>query len=145
MNTLEKLLSDIETEKSNLEMRAEKLRNLPIEELEAAFPEGSFSHFIGNTYSFILPLRFELIEQFKKFVATKEGWDLWGERQHVWGEKSGGIFMYLRVNGSSILDIDFRTEKTGTTCIIQQIGFEQKPVFELICGDGAKENTFGAA
>jgi len=142
-STLEKLLQDIEDEKENLNLRISRLKSLPIEELETAFPEGFFSHYIGNFYSFSLPMRFELVAEFKKYVENREGWKLSGERQHVWDEKNAGYFCYLYFDDNgNYLDIDFRTNRIGATCIIQQIGVEEKPVFEMVCADGAKEKTF---
>ena len=72
-------------------------------------------------------------------------WKIKSEWQTVWDNGRGGHFISMRNPDYVYLDIDFRVEVEGATCVVKQIGFEQKPVYEITCADGAQENTFGDA
>jgi len=145
MKTIEILLAEIENEKKRLDDRAKVLQEYPIEKLEAAFPAGVFAHYSGQAYKFSLPMSFELIAQFKEFIKVEmPEWKFSNEWQSVWDNGHGGHFISLQKD-YVYLDIDFRIEREGATCTVKQIGYEQKPVFEIICNEGAKEDTFGDA
>jgi hypothetical protein len=143
MNTRERLLEDIEKDRERLDKRVQTLNILPIEEIEAAFPEGYFSHITGCAYDFDLPWDFKLIQKVKDFVAQHSDWRISWENQKAWNEKDASHWFTVYIDKEyHQIDFNFKTKIAGTTCAIQQIGFEQKPVFEVVCGEGAAEPTF---
>src|SRR5512145_1930826 len=146
-DTRERLKKDVETEREYLNKRVERIDNLPIEQFEIAFPEGSWTHYIGSEYEFRLPMRFELMGKVQEFIKRSDNLEMFTDiHQHVWNEKEAGAWInakYKNADGTSgYFQISFNTAREGSSCVIQQIGFEQKPVFEVICGDGAQEPTF---
>jgi len=138
----EKLLAALDWERRKIELRVEKIKTLPIELVKQAFPEGGWGENRGSDFVFTLPLRFELIDVFKEFSRV-QGWQVKNLRRYVWDDKRAGDFIDIYdLENNYLFEVALRSSVEGSTCVINKIGEEMKPIFEVICGEGAKENTF---
>lgn len=140
MKEKERLLKSIEWDRTMIERRVERLNALPIDLISEAFPDGSWCPTWGYEYEFTLPMRFELIGKFEEFCKL-QGYEIKHARRHVWDDKNAGDFMDVYVNESISFVAAFRSTKEGSTCVISKIGEEMKPIFEVICSEGAKEGA----
>ena len=138
----EQLLETLEWERKKIERKVENIEKLPIQLCVEAFSEGNWSPSWGYEFEFCLPMRFELSAQFKEFCVL-QGWKAGTERQYIWDDGNAGLFFDVRITDELSFGAAFRSQKVGSTCIIKEIGKELKPIYEVICGDGAQENTFG--
>ena len=138
----ELLLDSIEWERTKIEKRIIAIEKLPIELCVQAFPNGKWSSGWGWEYNFTLPMNYELSAAFKEFCVL-QGWKTRSERQHVWDAKNAGLFFEVCIADDLYFGAEFRTTVEGATCVIKEIGKELKPIYEVTCGAGAQENTFG--
>lgn len=146
MKAKEYLRRSIQGEIDSRQQQLRALSRLPVNLFCQAFPEGSWSASWGGGFEFTLPFNFVLIEQIKQFVSEQfPEYELKDERRHVWDEsKAAGHFLEYSTKESawsdrSRFEIAFRTQRAGTTCVLNQIGEKKIPIFEVICSEGAKE------
>jgi hypothetical protein len=146
-NIRERLNKNIEMSRNNLTYKQELLDCLPIEQIQDAFPMGEWGEWWTTGYEFALPLSFQLIDEFQEFVQ-QSGWAVYNVHNHVWDDSAAaGTFfdVYLNPNemcGTRYFHVAFRSTKEGSTCVVQQIGTKEVPVYEVTCADGAEENTW---
>jgi len=140
-NEIERLRQNAKYEIERIERRLATLEKLPIELVKHAFPEGSWSEYFGGDYQFTLPMRFDLVAQFKKFCTAQGFQDKFWQR-FVWDKDNAGDFCDCYVTEDLSFRVAFRSTAKGSTCVIQKIGEELKPIYEAVCADGAQENVF---
>lgn len=136
LSTLQKYMEDKHEQITRLE---QKLDRLPINLVQEAFPQGVWGTFWDFDFEFTLPMSVELLEQFKDF-CDYQGFVVGTVSQQVWNAKDAGYFIDVRVTSDYPrveFRVAFRSNREGTTCVIQQIGTEVKPVFEVVCGESA--------
>jgi len=135
-----RIAREVEGRKNRMDRALEGLGKVNINLIEEAFPQGSWDFGIFYDIEFRLPFSFELIESFKSFMEMQyPAQKLQREWRHVWDEhKSAGHFLYY--DG---FEVSFRTEREGTTCVLNKIGETNKVVsiFEVVCSEGAAEAT----
>jgi hypothetical protein len=124
----------------------EKLERIPTGLIAQSFPDGRWTTFWSSGFEFTLPFDFKLIEQARVFMAEQfPGFELVRENRFVWdSSKSAGHFLEYETREQYSADrawfqIAFRTDRKGTTCILNPIGEKTVPVFEVICSEGAAE------
>jgi len=146
----ERIVRSLKEDIEARERQLKKVERLPIEVLKERFPEGSWSASWGDTFEFCLPYSFALIPEVKSFMrnAAPE-FELERENQYVWdrGEAnpSAGFFLEYNTNEDTWRErihfqIAFRTGREGTTCVLNQIGTKEVPVYEVTCAEGAAES-----
>ena len=147
MKIKEKLLRELKHKIEQIDREAKNLEKIPVDLFQQAFPDGEWHNSWAGGLVFTLPYNFQLIEIVKAFVQDQfPEFELYHEHQNVWGrEKEAGYFLYYRTTdkygfGDSTFEVAFRTGRDGTTCVLNQIGTEEVPVFEVTCEEGAKEN-----
>ncbi len=145
----EQLIESLNCEMEKYQRLLEKVERIPVQLFAEAFPNGRWTNFWGSSFEFALPFDFKLINQVKVFVSMQfPEFVLSRENQFVWDtSKSAGHFLEYETQEDSWRDrvtfqVAFRTEKEGTTCVLNQVGKKEVPVYEVICKDGASENSF---
>lgn len=145
----EYLASNIQAEIESHVRLLSKLERIPIEQLKDQYPQGTWSTSWGETFEFTLPYSFELIAQVKKFMESLPQFKFERENQYVWNRDhsgpSAGFFLEYSTGEPTWREcarfqIAFRTGREGTTCVLNQIGTEVVPVFEVTCQEGANES-----
>lgn len=119
---------------------------IPVGLICEAFPQGEWHNLALGGFEFRLPMSFELIEDVKCFMALQfPEFKFNRQNQHIW-ESSGDAGIFLNYKKGSWSDDDvvtfdfaFRSSEEGTTCVLNQIGTKEVPVFEVVCGEQAKD------
>lgn len=138
----ERSIKYIDSKIRSLEEQKENLKLIPIELFYQAFPEVNFSTDSFGSFTFLFPMSFEIIETVQKFISEQfPEWKVWTDNQFVWDEsKRGGRFIDYHIGNSHItVSVDFRSEVTGSTCVLNKIGTKEVPVFEMVCSEQAAE------
>ena len=145
MKTRQKLNKEIERQIDKYLEQRKNLADMPIELVEQAFPQGHWQDWWGSAYQFVLPLSFQLVEDFKEFCHL-QGWRHTDPHQIVWDSGHAGVFMYVSLLEEGNLypqfEVAFRSEKKGSTCVLNVIGTKEVPVYEVTCPEGAEENIW---
>ncbi len=138
MKPSQQIKDEIERRKKGIDDAIKKLGDINIDLIAEAFPQGYWFFGVFNDFEFSLPFSFELIESFKAFMEMQyPKCRLKRESRHIWEENNkAGHFLYY--DG---FEVSYRTERTGTTCVLNKIGETSKtvPIYEVICQDGANE------
>ena len=140
---LQKYMHD-EIERVN--KRLERLDFIPVNLIKEAFPDGYWSSSLGDI-EFTLPMSFVTIEIFLDFM--KEQFPeirQMGDRSYVWGDinppAAARCFTFANRMSSSrdaYFEVDFRSNMTGATCVLNPIGKTTKEVieYEVVCSQEA--------
>lgn len=142
----QRLTDSIQREiKSNQEL-LKRLEKVPIGLISQAFPQASWWASWGDRIECSLPMSFSLVAEVKEFMAMQfPEFILDDERQHVWdAQKQAGLFLkYSTKNKYGLpetrFEFGFRSERDGSTCVLNKIGEKTVPIFEVTCKDGAEE------
>lgn len=138
----EVLKAQIKSEIREREQLLELVDLLPADYVQEVFPQGSwYKSWIGH-FDFRLPYSFELIKQVKEFMALQlPEWKNNYESSHVWdASKEAGYFIdYIHPDPKNRVkfQFEFRSGATGSTCVLNQIGTKQVPIFEVVCSQEA--------
>ncbi len=135
---LQELIEKIEKEIKERHDAIEYAKKLPINELAEAFPAGKWNYDWIGRFEFALPYSFELIEKVKAEVVKFA--EIRNTTTHVWSDKEAGYFISCKSVGG-YFEINFRTTREGTTCVLNKIGEEviTKPIYEVICSQAAAD------
>lgn len=123
------------------------LIDMDLPNLHEQFPQGKWDalSYIGYP-GFSLPYSFDLIAQFKKYVAEDlDGWEITQDLSKI--TSNGRSYLYMSREDLS-LQVNFSTDHKEATCVLNVIQEPitetiQEGVYEVICQEGAKEDTFG--
>lgn len=133
MNAVAELIkAQIRSEIREREQLLELVDLLPADYVQEVFPQGSWNKSWLGGFDFRLPYSFELINQVKEFMALQlPDWKHEYESSHVWdASKEAGYFIdYSHHDPDSKKQVkfqfEFRSGKTGSTCVLNQIGTKQ--------------------
>lgn len=146
MTTKDDLLTTLQRERDTLNEAIASLDRLPIELLGENFPGCTWFRTYGKQFECTLPFDFQLIDKVRKFMQENlPEFQLKRENRYVWDtQKSAGHFLEYETTEDhwserAMFSIAFRTGHSGTTCVLNQIGTKEVPVYEVICAEGAKE------
>lgn len=133
----------------SIERKRELLRILdyiPVNLIKQAFPDGYWGESFGSI-DFTHPMSFSVIEQFLEFMKIQfPEIALRSERNYVWNESKPPAaarcysFRSEDENGKGIyFDVDFRSNMSGATCVLNPIGKTTKEVieYEVVCSQEA--------
>ena len=138
MNEIEKLKESARWEIERINRRVEMLDKLPIKLVKQAFPIGNWNEFAGSCYQFTMPMNFVMENDFKEFCRV-QGFEVKNWQRHIWDGRNAGDFCDVYVTDDVYFYVAFRSERTGSTCVLKKIGEEMKPIFEAVCTEGAAE------
>jgi hypothetical protein len=146
----DRLLTEIENDIQRLGRLHNVAQKIPMNLISQAFPEGHWSQRWFDV-DFELPMSFPLIETFMQFMKDQlPEYELRYDNQYVWEEskKAGRFIQYSyfdkAVPESIDLQVSFRSERNGSTCVLNPIGKKTKEItlYEVVCSeDAAKEFT----
>ncbi len=139
---LKRLFDDLDYQQTKIDKMRKMVEELPIELVKQVFPMGHWSEFWMYEYEFTMPLDFALEAQFIEFIEL-QGWGHDKLRRTVWQDsKEAGDFITVNVSKSLDFRAAFRSGTQGSTCVLNKIGEEMKPVYEVICSKGSDEGSF---
>lgn len=147
--TRAKMIKEMESKISRLQRAVADLDLFPIELITQVFPEAEIQWWWDTDIEITLPMRWSLIEEVKMFMQEQfPSAKLYCDHQVVWDDsKSAGYFLNWHLPTEIPHDyipikFGFRSNKSGSTCVLNQIGTKEVPVFEAVCQDGAEEGAF---
>ncbi len=148
MKTQKRILQDsIKREIATREKQLANLERLPINLISEVFPNCHWSNSWLNSFECTLPFDFSLIATVREFMQMHfpNEWKLKRENQFVWdSSKDAGHFLEYETTEENYWDrvefqFAFRTGREGTTCVLNEIGKKEVPIYEVICSEQAKE------
>jgi hypothetical protein len=122
----EKLIANIQKQIESLSALAEIAAEIP----ELIGVTGPGSALGGNVFGFEAPYNFETIKQNCEILETA-GWSF--RREYQWAD-DGTLGQFYHKDGYE-LDIFYRPRYVGSTCKLNILGYEQKPIYEVTCLD----------
>lgn len=147
MNTQkEELIASVTREIERKTKALKRLEVIPVNELSEQFG-GHWWLDITEKFELSMPYDFAMIGKVKEYMAEKfPDFRISREKQYIWNspEPAAGYSLEYETTEEdwwerTCFDIMFRSGNKGSTCVLNKIGEEVVPVFEVICADGAKE------
>ena len=138
----DKMVRQLQRDIEHIQKRIAELDVYPLEEIAETFPEASISlATFGVAISF--PMDWLVVSRWKLYVAEKHpDWQCHYDKQLVWDDvQRGGYFLDYWIGDYNELDVNFRTEVPGSTCVMHEIGTKVVPVFEMACAEAAEESN----